>query len=74
MSEIIKFRNEVLAMALARPRMKYSTLWLLVLLGIALSGHPMTGALFGFPWYAHRRWERTIRQKVTGSYGTRKLQ
>jgi hypothetical protein len=42
--------------------MKVSTLWLLLVLVLALHGHPMTGALFAFPWLGHRRWEKGLKQ------------
>lgn len=47
-----------------RPRMQYSVIWLLLVLGIAMNGHPMTGAFFAFPWFAHRRWEKMVRRKI----------
>jgi hypothetical protein len=43
-TELLKLREEMLVMAAAHPRMRRSTLWLLVVLGIALCGHPWTGA------------------------------
>ena len=60
MTELLKLREEMLMMAAARPRMRRSTLWLLVVLGIALCGHPWTGAWFALPWLVHRRREITL--------------
>jgi hypothetical protein len=56
-------RREELRRAESTPRLRYSVIWLLVVLGIALSGHPWTGAIFGLPWFLHRRWESRRRAR-----------
>jgi hypothetical protein len=44
--------------------MRLSIFWLVVVFVLAVHGHLLTGAFFAFPWFAHRRWEKTIAKKI----------
>jgi hypothetical protein len=47
--------------------MKCSTIWLLIVLVLAINGHLITASFFAFPWFFHRRWEKTLPLRKEGN-------